>query len=296
MADSPVTPREAGDRTAPHVTPVTPAEDVRTVYINSVSIGAVIAGILVALAVHLVIVMIGLGLGLSTLDPGTTDNPDAGTFSIMAGIWWVVSGIIASYVGGLTAGRLSGRPKESTGGWHGLAAWAGTLIVIAWMVASGAGALVGGVLNTLGTATQVAATAVGGAADPLGDIADRIGAATAGTDPAALREAASAAIEAAVNGDPAQAGAARMRAAEALARAQDVPVEQAQMQVADLEAGYRQAVDRAQQIADDAADAASAAAIFAAIALLLGGVAAWFGGRVGAVDPTITGFVTTRRL
>ena len=43
------TPRQRGIRDAPHTTPVTPEEDVRTIMINRVSWGAVLAGVVVAL-------------------------------------------------------------------------------------------------------------------------------------------------------------------------------------------------------------------------------------------------------
>ena len=120
------TPRARGDTDAPHVSGVTPAEDARTILINKISWGAVLAGVAVSLVAQLVLNMIGIGIGASTLDPMTGDNPAASSFSIGAGIWWALSGILAAFVGGYVASRLSGRPKASTGAWHGLTAWAAT--------------------------------------------------------------------------------------------------------------------------------------------------------------------------
>jgi hypothetical protein len=105
------TPRRRGDHTAPHVSPVTPAEDVRTVLINKVSWGAVLAGVAVALVTHLILNMLGVGIGAATLDPGTGDNPSASTFSIGAANWFAVAGILAALAGGVAAGWLSGQPK-----------------------------------------------------------------------------------------------------------------------------------------------------------------------------------------
>ena len=45
---------------------------------------------------------------------------------------------------------------------------------------------------------------------------------------------------------------------------------------------------RGQEVADTAATAVSRGALFGSLALLLGAVAGWFGGRMGAVEPTIT--------
>ena len=116
--------------------------------------------------------------------------------------------------------------------------------------------------------------------------------ASGGNDPAALRDAAVTAVRAALTGDQAQAQQARERAAQAIARAQNIPVEEARSQVAGYEQQYRQAVDQARQQAAEAADAAarvvSRGALFGFFALALGALAAWFGGRAGAVYPTLT--------
>lgn len=107
MADihQPDTLRNRGDHDAPHVSPVTPAEGARTIMINRVSWGAVLAGVVVALVAQLILNMLGIGIGAATLDPATGDNPSAASFSIGAGIWWTLSGILASLAGGYAAGR-----------------------------------------------------------------------------------------------------------------------------------------------------------------------------------------------
>ena len=76
------TPRSLGDRDAPHLSPVTPEEDARTVLLNRISWGAVLAGVVVGLVVQLILNMIGVGIGAATFHPMTGDNPDASAFSI----------------------------------------------------------------------------------------------------------------------------------------------------------------------------------------------------------------------
>jgi hypothetical protein len=49
----PATPR-LRDPEAPHMSPVTPAEDARTVLINKISWGAVLAGVVMALVTQLI--------------------------------------------------------------------------------------------------------------------------------------------------------------------------------------------------------------------------------------------------
>src|SRR3954471_23185354 len=100
-------------------------------------------------------------------------------------------------------------------------------------------------------------------------------------------------MRAAVSGDQAQAEAARNRATEALAKAQNISPDQAKQQVQQYEQQYRQTVDNTKQQAKQAAEvtrkAVSRGALFGFLALVLGAVAAWFGGRMGAVEPTLTG-------
>jgi hypothetical protein len=297
----PVTPRSRGDSEAPHLSPVTPAEDARTILINQISWGAVFAGVVIALTAQLLLNLVGVGIGLATIDPSAANNPDPKTFSIGAGVWWAISGIVAALIGGYAAGRLSGRPKESTTGWHGLIAWAGTTLVVFYLLSTALGAVVGGafsaVSSAMGGVGQIASTAAQTAAPAIAsnsfaDIEQRIRSAAGGTDPAAARDAAVGAVRALVTGDPSQAQAARERAAAALAQAQSIPIEQAREQVVQYEQQYRQMVEQAKQKATAAADVAaktvSRAALFSVLALALGALAAWFGGRAGAVDPTLT--------
>lgn len=294
------TPRGLGDKDAPHVTPVTPAEDVRTVLINRISWGAVFAGAVIALVTQLLLNMLGLGIGAATFDPATGESPTAAGFSVGAAMWWTVSGVIAAFLGGLTAGRLSGRPKESTAGWHGLISWAATTLVVVVLLTSAIGSIIGGAFSALtnavgglgSTVAQTSGSAIGDVSDPFAAIERQIRERAGGTDPQALRDAAVASMRAALTGDQAQAQQARDRAAEALAQAQNISVEDARAQIDQYEAEYRQNVEQAKQQAVQAAEATAEAtsrgAIFGFVALLLGAIAAWFGGRAGAVDPTMT--------
>lgn len=302
------TPRNRGDGDAAHMSPVTPAEDMRTIALNRVSWGAVLAGVVVALVTQLILNLLGVGVGAAQLSPiNTADNPSASNFSLGAGLWFGLSGIIASLLGGLTAGRLSGQPKEASASWHGLTAWALTTLVIFYLLTSTIGGVLGGAYRTvtsaLGnvagavgstaqTAAQTAAPSLTRVADPFSSIEQSVRNASGGNDPAALRDAAVTAVRAALTGDQAQAQEARERAAQAIARAQNVPVEQARTQVDQYLTQYRQTADQAKRQAAEAAETARSAvsrgALFGALSLLLGALASWFGGRMGAVDPTVT--------
>ncbi|SES23794.1 PhnA-like protein [Rhizobium sp. NFR03] len=266
-----------------------------TASLHKVSWGSIFAGVALALAVQFLLNLLGVGIGAAVIDPAQYDNPQASTFSIAGGAWFVVSGIIASFVGGYVASRLSGRASKSTGGYHGVTAWAVTALVVLYLLTTSVGAIVGGAFNglssvvggvgrTAATAATTAAPALSDVANPMAGIEQQIRN-TTGNDPQALQSAAVSAIQALVTGDEATAEDARTRAAEALARAQNIPVDQARTQVQQYEQTYRQNMEAAKQQAVEAAQTATAAvstgAILGFIALVLGAVAAWFGGVAG---------------
>jgi hypothetical protein len=284
---------------------LTAADEVRTLLFNRISWGAVLAGVMVALVTQLILNLIGIGLGAASFDPTSNANPSGSTFSVAAGIWWALSGILAALAGGYTAARLSGRPTDTSGPWHGLTVWAVTTLLVFYLLSTSVGAIVGGAFRTLGTVAGGAAQTLGSTAqtaaqavaptlaqssDPFASIDQSIRGASGGTDPAALRDAATAAVRAAVTSDAAGQEAARERAVQALAKAQNIGVDQARTQVAEFEQQYRQFVNEAKRQATAAADATATAvsrgALFGAIALILGALAGWFGGRMGALDPS----------
>lgn len=270
-------------------------DPVTTTALHKISWGSIFAGVAVALAVQFLLNLLGVGLGAAVLDPATSDNPDASTFSIAGGIWFVIAGLISSFIGGYIASRLSGRPSNSTGGYHGLTTWAVTTLVVLYLLTTSVGSLIGGAFSglssvvggvgqTAATAVTAAAPAVANATNPMAGIEQQIRTST-GNDPEALQNAAVTAVQAVVTGDEATAEEARVRAADAVAKAQNIPVDQARAQVEGYEKTYRENVAAAKQKAVEAAQATTAAvsagAILGFIALVLGAIASWFGGVAG---------------
>ena len=265
--------------------------------IANVSWGSIFAGVAIALSLHLLLNLLGLAIGAGVIDPAQNDTPTASSLSMGSVIWVIVSGIIAAFVGAYVASRLSGRVVRSTGALHGLTSWAVTALVVFYLLSTSVGALVGGAFtgvtsvfsgagSTVATAATAAAPALAHANDPVSSIEQSIREASGGNDPQALRDAAVSAMRAALTGDQSQAADARNRAAEALARAQNIPVEQARTQVTDYENQYKQAMEQAKKTATEAAQATatgvSAASYVAFGALLIGAIAALFGGNIGA--------------
>ena len=289
-----------GTADLPNLSGVTPAEDARTILVNSVSWSAIFAGAVIGLMTVLLLNMLGLGLGVSTVTPSASDNPGASTISIVAGIWYIVSSLIAAFVGGHVAARLSGRAKATTGGWHGLTTWAVTTLVILYLLTTAVGGLIGGAFSTvtgalsgIGHAAGTAASAAGPSvanSDPFSAIAGQLGA--SGVDTGAAKNSALDAIKGALTGNQAQSDQAKETAVQALAKQQNISVEDARAKVDQYQQQYQQTLAETKQKALAAADATatvvSRGSLFGFVALVLGALAGWFGGRSGVVEPTLT--------
>ena len=277
-------------------------DDAHTIMINRVAWGAIFAGVVVALVIQVMLTMLGVGIGMATLDPASGDNPAASTFSITAAVWWFISGIIAAFAGGYVAARMSGRTVPTTGAFHGLTTWAFTTLLVLYLLTTTAGSLVGGVFSGVAsTIGGIGQTVAESAAPVLADAnpLDAIERQVPGTDPEALNNAAVNAIRQLLTGDASNADQARQQAAQALAQARNIPLDEARQQVAAFEQEYQQTVAQAKQTATEAADTAASAvstgALVTFVALVLGAIAGWFGGRSGVVHPVFADRVMPRR-
>ncbi len=271
-----------------------------------VSWRAVLAGVVVALVAQILLAVLGGAIGLAFVDPTRGDNPDASTMTIVALVWWTLSGILAAWAGGVTAGRLSGRAGTSTAAWHGLVAWAATTLVIFYLLTTAIGSIVGGAFGVLGTVAGTAAgtvasvaPAVTEAVDPFSGIETNLNDAIGVSDPEAARTALTSLVRDALSAEGDAAGPAMDRAAAALARATRTTPEAAREQLTTWKADFDETVAAAEAQALEAADAArkaaSAAGIVSVIALVFGALAGWFGGMSSPIPDGETSVGRFRR-
>lgn len=122
--------------------------------VRRVSWGAIFAGAVVAVANQIAWAVLGTAIGSATVNPATEAAAAEGV-GIFAGIWWLVTGLISLFLGGLVAGRLAGVPRRVDGMLNGLSVWALTTIAGVWLASS----VVGGMFNMLGSAAGTATTA-----------------------------------------------------------------------------------------------------------------------------------------
>lgn len=129
-----------------------------------VSWGAIIAGAVVALTVHVMLAVLGIAIGASVINPLHEANPVEG-IGMGAGIYFVISAIVAVLAGGYVAGALSRIQERRNRTLHGLATWALVTLLSVMLLATGLGRLVGGTMNIVGSGLSQAgsiATAVAG--------------------------------------------------------------------------------------------------------------------------------------
>lgn len=124
-----------------------------------ISWGAIFAGLFVALGVQMLLGFLGAAIGLAVLNPA-----DPATFTIGAGIWLIISGIVSLFVGGWIAGRLSGEPAGLDRAINGLVVWGVVTLVSLYIVTATTVSVVSGAFGLVGSALATAGQAVAGVA------------------------------------------------------------------------------------------------------------------------------------
>ncbi|MFL6586576.1 MAG: hypothetical protein ACJ8GV_06780 [Luteimonas sp.] len=134
----------------------------------AISWAAVFSGCVLSLVAYLFLSILGTAVGASAVDPTGDANPLSG-FGTGAGIWLVMSTIIAICVGALVAGRSA----PAQGGLHGVLSWSVTTLVTTFLLASAASGLVGTAFGVVGKGLSLAgqgvAAASPGIASQVGD-------------------------------------------------------------------------------------------------------------------------------
>ncbi|HAO42846.1 MAG TPA: hypothetical protein DEA80_00650 [Afipia sp.] len=145
---------------------------------SGVSWAAIAAGALAALALTLVLLWFGTGMGFSVVSPWSDSGVSATTFKIGTGLYLVVVAMISSAIGGHIAGRL----RTPWYGIHsnetyfrdtaqGFLAWALASVVGALLLASAATTIIG---STAGGLSQGAGTAAGQSSGPMSGYVDQL--------------------------------------------------------------------------------------------------------------------------
>lgn len=140
--------------------------------------GPIVAGLLTAMTVLLLLSLLGLAIGLSTMNAGTAATQggppaDAGRNSA---IWAALSGIVAFAVGGYVAGRAASLFNRGWGALNGALVFMLAVPLILWLAGQGLGTVLGslGTLSGALASNPNAAQAAQGAANQAQSTAQNV--------------------------------------------------------------------------------------------------------------------------
>lgn len=138
----------------------------RRSYFSWISWGAIFAGLVVGLATHMLLTLLGIAAGLTAVEPQAAEP--VGSVPLGTGIWAGISMLISAFVGGYVAARMSGLSRLADGIFHGFVAWGVTTLLFAYLATTAMGNLLGGAFGVLGQGVkgvgQVAASAASASA------------------------------------------------------------------------------------------------------------------------------------
>ena len=129
--------------------------------LSKISWSAILAGVLVSLVVMLVLNLLGIGIGLASINPVTEASPFSGV-GTGAVIWYILSNLIAIFAGAYTAARLSGIPIPVISAFHGILSWCLYTLISFWLLTTAVGTIVSGVGSAISQTLSSVGSVVGG--------------------------------------------------------------------------------------------------------------------------------------
>lgn len=264
-----------------------------------ISWSALFGGVVLALAIELLLSLLGAGIGLGTINVNAGSTPSASSFGIGAGLWWVISSCIALFAGGFASAWLAGNEIRFDGILHGLVTWGIATLITVYLLTTAIGGIIGGGFSAIGSAASSVGGSVKDAAAPVAGsfglspdmIKHQVDAylRPADTNPATMspqdaqKDVATNLVTYEQGGPDSQA--AKNRIIDVTAAQLKISREEASKKFDDAQAKIDQSVADAKQKAKQAADASASAASKTAFAifvnLLLGAIAAAFGAAAG---------------
>jgi len=132
--------------------------------------GAIFAGAVAALALQIVLMMLGAGVGLALYNPITDQNPLA-DFGAGAAVIQGITAVISLWAGGWVAGRFLGRAGNKSGGLHGFMVWSLATVAAIVALSTGAGWALGDLSKIVGGGLSLAGKPMAAAVSVASDMA-----------------------------------------------------------------------------------------------------------------------------
>ncbi len=137
-------------------------------FTKRISWSAVFAGVLVAVVTQMLLTLLGIGIGLGTIDPVEEQNPVAGLGTGTA-IWYMVSSLLSLFAGGWVAGRLASTPRLFDGVIHGVLTWSLVTLFTVYLLTTAVGRIIGGASSLVSGIVRTAGSGIAAAAPDLAD-------------------------------------------------------------------------------------------------------------------------------
>jgi hypothetical protein len=138
---------------------------------RSVSWGAILCGVVIALVVQFAMNLLGLSIGANTINPAYEANPIEPALNTAAVLWIAGSTVLALFAGGWTAGRLAGTSSEMNSVLHGLVTWGLVTLISLVILTSAVGGLISGLGRAVGQGLSLVAS---GAVEAVPAVADSL--------------------------------------------------------------------------------------------------------------------------
>lgn len=131
----------------------------RYIHEKRISWSAVFSGVIISIVVYVLLALLGVAVGASTVDPLKEQNPVEG-LGMGAAIWTAVSMMISAAVGGYFSGRMA--PRD--GALHGLLMFGVNTLIATVILTMFASTVVSGTMSVVGAGLKTVGSGIGAAA------------------------------------------------------------------------------------------------------------------------------------
>lgn len=131
----------------------TPSMAGRKLYFSPVRWTAILAGLVGAMGAYLLLALFGLATGLTVVEP-QAGQEQVGAVSVGMGIYTGIITLVAAFIGGYIAARLSGLSRFTDGLLHGFVTWAATTLLFAYLATTALSYLFGSSFSLISRGMQ----------------------------------------------------------------------------------------------------------------------------------------------
>ncbi|HEX6383791.1 MAG TPA: hypothetical protein VF177_03895 [Anaerolineae bacterium] len=118
--------------------------------------GPILAGVVTALSTLVILSLLGLAIGLTVYDA----SDPASNFGLGAGLWGIISAVLAFIIGGAIAGYTAAVPTQGDGMLNGAMVWLVTIPLMVYLLGAGIGSLLSAAGNLVETGVSATAPLV----------------------------------------------------------------------------------------------------------------------------------------